>query len=297
MRQETMICLISAKAEKGKDMKKITKILLACMLAASMLALPVSAADETETDTQAATTVAAEIEIEEETATETETTTEDAELAEEPASGMTEEELEAAVIKVAEAIGAYEDDVPGAAKVKQWIFDNLASIVGALMALSMLIITPVGRKVFKSAVKILKTAMEEVDGWKNALVEKISANEIENRNLRAAVNELMATFKRQTEDLTKRAEAAEDEAQQLRKQLLDKETETAEVYAKCARTCEAVCRAVLVVAKPLEMTVQKSKGLDEMQKHEIFSEYRDGLDLINAILNEPAEGGEAANGD
>ena len=49
------------------------------------------------------------------------------------------------------------------------------------------------------------------------------------------------------------------------------------------------------MAKPLEMTVQRSKALDEMQKHEIFTEYREKVDNINALLRESEEVEEVAD--
>lgn len=200
----------------------------------------------------------------------------------------TEEELRNMIMRVADAIGAYEDDMPAAGKAKAWIVDNLASIVGFLMALSLIIATPVGRKIFKNFIAALKASMTTVGEWKTELEANIAKNGEKNAELRASVNELMTQLTRENAAALARAEAAELKTAEAEEKLLATEKEAAEQLSKSAATMEAVCRAVLVMAKPLEMSVQKSKALDEMQKHEVFTEYKDAVDQIRALLTDGA---------
>lgn len=204
---------------------------------------------------------------------------------------LTEEEMRDMILRVAEAVGAYEDDIPAAGKAKQWIIDNLSSLVGFLMALAMLILTPVGRKIFKTFITVCKNTLSTVGEWKNELMDVIAKNGEKNAELRASVHELMSMLTRENaraEEAEKRAAEAQDELARVTKQ-------AEQTYEKCVRVNEAVCRAALVMAKPLEMTVQRSKALDEMQKHEIFTEYREEVDNINALLRESEEVEEVAD--
>ena len=204
---------------------------------------------------------------------------------------LTEEELRDLILRVADAVGAYEDDIPAAGKAKQWVIDNLASLVGFLMALAMLIATPVGRKIFKNFITVCKNTLSTVGEWKNELMDVIAKNGEKNAELRASVHELMSMLTRENaraEESEKRAAEAQDELARVTKQ-------AEQTYEKCVRVNEAVCRAALVMAKPLEMTVQRSKALDEMQKHEIFTEYREEVDNINALLRESEEVEEVAD--
>ena len=205
---------------------------------------------------------------------------------------MTEEDMREVIIRVAEAVGAYEDEVPAAGKVKQWIFDNLATIAGFAVALAALIATPVGRNIFKRGVEMAKATLVSVKGWKEELEGVIARNGEKNAELRAAVNELMAKLTRENEEANKRATAAEAALAESQSALLEAKREARETYERCVASCEAVCRAALVMAKPLEMSVQRSKALDEMQKHEIFNEYRQEVTAIKALLDGANTDGE-----
>lgn len=211
---------------------------------------------------------------------------------------MTEEDMREVIIRVAEAVGAYEDEVPAAGKVKQWIFDNLATIAGFAVALAALIATPVGRNIFKRCVEIAKATMVSVKGWKEELEGVITRNGEKNAELRAAVNELMAKLTRENEEANKRAEAAEAALAESQSALLEAKREARETYERCAASCEAVCRAALVMAKPLETNLQRSKALDEMQKREILNEHSKNVAVINALLdgtNKDGEGEDVAD--
>lgn len=272
-------------------MRHLVAIILCVTAFITMLALPISAADETTTDEYAEVTIggansnAPVVEWEE--------IQDDIQEDEKNADQMTEDELREIVLRVAEAVGAYEDDVPAAGKVKAWIINNLASIVGFLMALSLLIATPVGRKIFKNFITALKASMTTVGEWKGELEGIIAKNGEKNAELRASVNELMAQMTREVNAALARAEAAEIRASEAEEKLLTAEKNAAEQLAKSTAVNEAICRAVLVMAKPLEMSVQRSKALDEMQKHEVFTEYKDALDTIHGLLNETTTEEEA----
>ena len=208
---------------------------------------------------------------------------------------LTEEELRDLILRVADAVGAYEDDIPAAGKAKQWIIDDLASLVGFLMALAMLIATPVGRKIFKNFITVCKNTLSTVGEWKDELMDVIAKNGEKNSELRTSVNELMSKLTRENAEALARAEAAEKRAAEAQDELARVTKQAEQTYEKCVRVNEAVCRAALVMAKPLEMTVQRSKALDEMQKHEIFTEYREKVDNINALLRESEEVEEVAD--
>lgn len=211
---------------------------------------------------------------------------------------MTEDELREIVLRVAEAVGAYEDDVPAAGKVKAWIVDNLASIVGFLMAVSLIIATPTGKKIFSNFITALKSTVTTVKGWKEEVEAVIAKNGEKNAELRASVNELMAVLKRENEDALRRAEIAEQNAEQNAKALIEAETKAAEAETRATDVCEAVCRALLVMAKPLETTIQRSKALDEMQKDDFYADYKKSVDMINALLegkNTDGEGEDVAD--
>lgn len=208
---------------------------------------------------------------------------------------LTEEEMRDLILRVADAVGAYEDDIPAAGKAKQWIIDNLASLVGFLMALAMLIATPVGRKIFKNFITVCKNTLSTVGEWKDELMDVIAKNGEKNAELRASVHELMSKLTRENAEALARAEAAEKRAAEAQDELARVTKQAEQTYEKCVRVNEAVCRAALVMAKPLEMTVQRSKALDEMQKHEIFTEYREKVDNINALLRESEEVEEVAD--
>lgn len=214
------------------------------------------------------------------------------------ANGMTEKELREVILRVAEAVGAYEDDIPAAGKVKEWIMGNLASIVGFFMAISLIIATPIGKKIFSNFIAALKGTMTTAKGWKEEVEGVIARNGEKNAELRASVNEMMSILKRENEEAIRRAEIAEKNAEESAKALIEAKAEATEAARKSAEVCEAVCRAALVMAKPLEMTVQRSKALDEMQKHEIFADYRASVDAINALLegkNTDGEGEDVAD--
>ena len=140
--------------------------------------------------------------------------------------------------------------------------------------------------------------MTTAKGWKEEIEGVIARNGEKNAELRASVNEMMSVLKRENEAALRRAEIAEQNAEQNAKALIEAETKAAEAETRATDVCEAVCRAALVMAKPLEMTVQRSKALDEMQKHEIFSEYTDAVDTIHALLegkNTDGEGEDVAD--
>lgn len=213
-------------------------------------------------------------------------------IADKYASEMTEEEMREVILRVAEAVGAYEDDIPAAGKVKEWIMGNLASIVGFFMAISLIIATPIGKKIFGNFIAALKGTMTTAKGWKEELEGVIARNGEKNAELRASVNEAMAVFKRESDAANRRAELAEQRAEEYAAELTKAKQEAKEAEERSTAACEAVCRAALVMAKPLEMTVQRSKALDEMQKHEIFAEYSASVDAINALLEGKNTDGE-----
>ena len=201
-------------------------------------------ADAAETDATEAEDIGAEVEqTEAENGEKNETT---------DADGMTEEELREVILRVADAVGAYEDEIPAAGKAKEWILKNLASIVGFLMAAAMLVVTPVGKKIFGNFIKTFKDTLVIVKKWKEDLEGVITKNGEKNAELRASVNELMTVLKRENEDALRRAEIAEQNAEQNAKALIEAETKAAEAEARATDVCEAVCRALLVMAKPLE---------------------------------------------
>ncbi len=207
---------------------------------------------------------------------------------------LTEEEMRDMILRVAEAIGAYEEDLPAAGKAKEWIINNLASLVGFLMAISLIIATPIGKKIFNNFVTICKNTVTKFGEFNDDLKATIANNAEKNAELRAAVNELMAKMTRENEEAIRRAEEAEARANKYEAELIDVKKEAAAQLAASARTSEAVCRAALVMAKPLEMVVQHTKALDELQKHEVFTEYRDAVEDIHKLLNDHSEeeGGE-----
>ena len=205
---------------------------------------------------------------------------------------MTAEELREALLRVAEAVGAYEDDIPAAGKVKEWIIGNLASIVGFFMAISLIIATPIGKRIFGNFITALKSTVTTAKGWKEEIEGVIARNGEKNAELRASVNEMMSVLKRENEEAIRRAEEAERNAEDNAKALIETKAEAAQAAKKSAEVCEAVCRAVLVMAKPLEMSVQRSKALDEMQKHEIFTEYANAVDAIRDLLSDNNTDGE-----
>ena len=200
------------------------------------------------------------------------------------ANGMTEEELREVILRVADAVGAYEDEIPAAGKAKKWIIGNLASIVGFLMVAAMLVTTPVGKKIFGNFIKTCKKALETIKEWKEELEKVIAKNGEKNAELRAAVNEMMSVLKRENEDALRRAEIAEQNAEQNAKALIEAEAKAAEAETRATDVCEAVCRALLVMAKPLETTIQRSKALDEMQKDEFYEDYKKSVDMIKALI-------------
>lgn len=200
------------------------------------------------------------------------------------ANGMTEEELREVILRVADAVGAYEEDIPAAGKAKAWIVDNLASIVGFLMAAAMLVATPVGKKIFGNFIKTCKKTLETIKEWKEELEGVIAKNGEKNAELRASVNEMMAVLKRENEAAIRRAEIAEQNAEQNAKSLIEAEVKAAEAETRAADVCEAACRALLVMAKPLETTIQRSKALDEMQKDEFYEDYKKSVDMIKALI-------------
>lgn len=268
-------------------MRRFLKIFCCVAIAVTMFALPISAEEVAETSVQYAEVTMPSQDKSAPTRS-WEDIQGDIKDNETDVDQMTEQELRDMIMRVADAIGAYEDDVPAAGKVKAWIVDNLASIVGFLMALSLIIATPVGRKIFKNFITALKASMTTVGEWKTELEANIAKNGEKNAELRASVNELMTQMTREVDAALARAEAAEIKTAEAEEKLLATEKEAAEQLAKSAATMEAVCRAVLVMAKPLEMSVQKSKALDEMQKHEVFTEYKDAVDQIRALLTDGA---------
>lgn len=255
-------------------------------------------AEETVEETAEIEEVDAEIEQieasgEDETEKDKDTDTEEDKVAD--ADGMTEEELREVIMRVAEAVGAYEDEIPAAGKAKEWIMDNLASIVGFVMALAMLIATPIGKRIFGNFMTALKNTLTTAKDWKDELEGIIAKNGEKNAELRASVNEAMAVFKRESDAANRRAELAEQRAEEYAAELTEAKREAKEAEERSTAVCEAVCRAALVMAKPLEMTVQRSKALDEMQKHEIFAEYKESVDMINALLEGKNTDGEGEN--
>ena len=277
--------------------RTFTTIICTAILAASMT-LTASAADAEQT-----TVTAEEVAVEEVTAVEEETVeaeptqTERVEIGGEEEKdaekdAMTEEELREVILRVAEAVGAYEDDIPAAGKVKEWIIGNLASIVGFFMAISLIIATPIGKKIFSNFITALKSTVTTAKGWKEEIEGVIARNGEKNAELRASVNEMMSVLKRENEEAIRRAEEAERNAEDNAKALIETKAEAAQAAKKSAEVCEAVCRAVLVMAKPLEMSVQRSKALDEMQKHEIFTEYANAVDAIRDLLSDNNTDGE-----
>lgn len=285
--------------------RTFTTIICTAILAASMT-LTASAADAEQTTVTAEEVAVEEVTAAEEETVETEPTqTERVEIGGEEEKekdaekdAMTEEELREVIMRVAEAVGAYEDDIPAAGKAKEWILGNLASIVGFLMAISLIIATPIGKKIFSNFIAALKGTMTTAKGWKEEVEGVIARNGEKNAELRASVNEMMAVLKRENEEAIRRAEIAEKNAEENAKALIETKAEAAEAARKSAEVCEAVCRAALVMAKPLEMVVQRSSALDEMQKHEIFADYRASVDAINALLegkNTDGEGEDVAD--
>lgn len=271
-------------------MKRFLTIFSCLAIMVTMLALPISATEPTETTETTETTESyAEVTIGDANAYAPKYTYEDVV---DDVKQPTEEELRDMILRVAEAVGAYEEDLPAAGKVKVWIMDNLASIVGFVMALSLIIATPVGKKIFKNFITALKASMTTVGEWKGELEGIIAKNGEKNAELRASVNELMAQLTRENAAALARAEAAEIKTAEAEERLLAVEQDAAEKMAKSAAVNEAVCRAVLVMAKPLEMTIQKSKALDEMQKHEIFTEYANAVDAIRDLLSDNNTDGE-----
>lgn len=289
-------------------MRRFIRNISCAVLISALFILPVSAADELQDtavreEDASIVTVTDEVDVGVTTAEETTseiieevtdaaevTTTSAAEYTTgDRAEPMTEEEMREAILRVAEAIGAYEEDIPAAGKAKQWIIDNLASLVGALMALSLLIATPVGRNVFKKFLTVCKNTLATVKDWKTELEGTIVNNGEKNAELRSAVNELMAKMTRENQDAIRRAEEAEQRATEYEEKLIQTQKDTATALDKCSRVNEAVCRAALVMAKPLEMSVQHSKAFDEMQRHEIFEEYREAVDTVTALLQENGE--------
>ena len=207
---------------------------------------------------------------------------------------LTEEEMRDMILRVAEAIGAYEEDLPAAGKAKEWIINNLASLVGFLMAISLIIATPIGKKIFTNFVTICKNTVTKFGEFNDDLKKAVADNAEKNTELRAAVNELMTKMTRENQEAIRRAEEAEARANKYEAELIEVKKEAAAQLAASTRTSEAVCRAALVMAKPLEMVVQHTKALDELQKHEVFTEYRDAVEDIHKLLNDQSEeeGGE-----
>ena len=201
-------------------------------------------------------------------------------------------------MRVAEAVGAYEDDIPAAGKVKEWIMSNLASIVGFFMAISLIIATPIGKRIFGNFITALKSTVTTAKGWKEEIEGVIARNGEKNAELRASVNEMMSVLKRENEEAIRRAEIAEQNAEQNAKALIEAETKAAEAETRATDVCEAVCCALLVMAKPLETTIQRSKALDEMQKDDFYADYKKSVDMINALLegkNTDGEGEDVAD--
>lgn len=285
--------------------RTFTTIICTAILAASMT-LTASAADAEQTTVTAEEVAVEEVTaVEEETAETEPTQTERVEIGGEDEKekdaekdAMTEEELREVIMRVAEAVGAYEDDIPAAGKAKEWIVDNLASIVGFLMAISLIIATPIGKKIFGNFITALKSTMTTAKGWKDEVEGVIARNGEKNAELRASVNEMMSVLKRENEEAIRRAEEAEKNAEENAKALIEVEAEAAEAARKSAEVCEAVCRAILVMAKPFETTVQRTKALDETQKHDSYADFRASVDAINALLegkNTDGEGEDVAD--
>jgi hypothetical protein len=211
---------------------------------------------------------------------------------------LTEEEMREVILRVAEAVGAYEDDIPAAGKVKEWIMGNLASIVGFFMAISLIIATPIGKKIFSNFITALKSTVTTAKGWKEEVEAVIAKNGEKNAELRASVNEMMSVLKRENEEAIRRAEEAEKNAEQNAKALIEAEAKATEAETRATDVCEAVCRALLVMAKPLETTIQRSKALDELQKDDFYADYKKSVDMINALLegkNTDGEGEDVAD--
>lgn len=292
-------------------MRRIFAIMSCTVAIAATLALPISAADEAQDLINEEVDVAVTVATEDLASDNADDATADTAAADKNSADkdigdgesknksetVSEEELREIILRVADAVGAYEDDIPTAGKVKQWIIDNLASIVGFLMAASILIATPAGRKTFKNFVALCKNSLSAVSDWKDEFESVIAKNGEKNAELRASVNELMTKMTRDNEAANNRAEIAEQRAAELSEKLLQAEQAHAESIAKSKDVSEAVCRAVLVMAKPLEMSMQRSKSLDEMQKHEIFEEYRNALGQINDLLSAEHPQEEEANED
>ena len=99
-------------------------------------------------------------------------------------------------------------------------------------------------------------------------------------------------MKRENEDALRRAEIAEQNAEQNAKALIEAEAKAAEAETRATDVCEAVCRALLVMAKPLETTLQRSKALDEMQKDEFYEDYKKSVDMIKALIEGTNNGGK-----
>ena len=297
-------------------MKAISTIICAALLTAS-LTLTVGAVDAEQIDTREEITGEI-VEIEEAAATEGQIDKGSADAAESAeaetigaeveteANGekkdekkdtgtLTEQELYDAIMKVADAVGAYEEEIPAAGKAKEWIIRNLPTIVGLLMSLAVFIVTPAGKKMFARALTAAKSIMETIEKWKKQIEKAIAENGEKNSQLRTAVNEMMSVLKRENEEALKRAEAAEARAAENADEAEKTRAEAKAAYEQCAAACEAVCRAVLAMATPLETTIQKSSALDKMQKDQFYEEYKKTVNHIHGLLDGMTEGGESGD--
>lgn len=293
-------------------MKKTITAVICSMLLAASLTLTVGAADPerivTGEETKIAETTATEgrddeghVDAEESAEAETigaEVETEaNGENTEEKkdAGTLTEQELYDAIMKVADAVGAYEEEIPAAGKAKEWIIRNLPTIVGLLMSLAVFIVTPAGKKMFTKALTAAKSIMKTVEEWKEQIESTIAKNGEKNSQLRTAVNEMMSVLKRENEEALKRAEAAEARAAENADEAEKTRAEAKAAYEQCAAACEAVCRAVLAMATPLETTIQRSSALDQMQKDQFYEEYKKTVNHIHGLLDGMTEGGESGD--
>lgn len=205
-------------------------------------------------------------------------------------AGMTEDEANALVDKIAEAVGNYADKIPAAKTAKEWILRNASNIIGFLMALSLLIATPAGSNIYKNAKLFIKKNVDgtltTVEAWKNSVEKTLNDTSDQSKELASTVKELIKKYD-EIADARAAADAAREKAEADLQAATEKMTAREE---KTAATNQAMLASTLLLARTMTTVVQLSKALTQQQKDEYYDAYKSAMAAIKSLTDGAADG-------
>ena len=200
-------------------------------------------------------------------------------------TGLTEEEANAMIEKIAEAVGKYSENIPAAKTAKEWILRNASNIIGFLMALSLLIATPTGSSIYKNAKMFIKKNVDgtltTIEAWKENVEKTLNETSTQSKDLSNAVKDLIRKYD-EIADARARAEEAQKKAEAELMQATEKMTVQEE---KTAATNQAMLASTVLLARTMTTVVQLSKALTQQQKDEFYEAYKSAMADIKDLTD------------